>query len=97
MSEMHPSARIELEEATVHYLNISVELADKFLTDFEQTLSFVEWMPTAWPLYYLGLRKLNLKIFPYSIVYDFSESSGEIIILAVQHQSRKPFYWKNRI
>ena len=68
-----------------------------FLRDYEQTLSFIEAMPMAWTVYYSELRKLNFKIFPYSIVYDYSEENNEIIILAVQHQSRKPFYWRDRI
>ena len=97
MSEIHPSARLELDDATIYYADISPDLAEKFLDDFEQTLSFIEAMPKAWSVYYINLRKLNLKIFPYSIVYDYSEANNEIIVLAVQHQSRKPFYWKDRI
>ena len=44
MSEIHPSARLELEDATTYYAEISTDLAEKFLNDFEQTLSFVEAM-----------------------------------------------------
>jgi hypothetical protein len=46
---------------------------------------------------FLDLRKLNFKIFPYFIIYDYPNETNDIIILAVQHQSRKPFYWKDRI
>jgi len=97
MSRIHPLARLELEDATLYYADISNELAEKFLNDFEQTLSFVEAMPMAWALYYLEFRKLNFRIFPYSIIYEFSEANNEITIYAIQHQSRKPFYWKGRI
>ena len=97
MSQIHPLARLELEDATLYYAEISIGLGDKFLDDLEQTLSFIEAMPKAWAVYYLNIRKLNLKIFTYSIVYDYSEANDEIIILAIQHQSRKPFYWKDRI
>ena len=97
MSQIHPSARLELENATLYYAEISPELGEKFLDDFELTLSFIEAMPLAWAVYYLNLRKLNLKIFPYSIVYDHSEANNEISIIAIQHQSMKPFYWKDRI
>jgi plasmid stabilization system protein ParE len=97
MSEIYPAAKLELEDATLYYADISVELAEKFLIDFEQTLSFIEAMPLAWAVYFLDIRKLNFKIFPYSIVYSFSESDNEVVILAIQHQSRKPFYWKDRI
>ena len=97
VSHIHPSARFDLEDATFYYADISPELAEKFLNDFEQTLSFIEAMPLAWAAHYLDLRKLNFKIFPYSIVYTFSEASREVTIVAVQHQSRKPFYWKDRV
>ena len=96
MSQIHPLARLELEDATLYYADISKELAERFLKDFEQTLSYIEAIPTAWAVYYLEFRKLNFRIFPYSIVYEFSEVSNEITIHAVQHQSRKPFYWKHR-
>jgi hypothetical protein len=97
MSQIHFSARQELEDASMYYAEISPDLAEKFLRDYEHTLSFIEAMPKAWAVYYLEFRKLNFKIFPYSIIYDFSDEDNEIIIIAIQHQSRKPFYWKDRI
>ena len=97
MSEIHPEAKLELEEAALRYVDISVELAEKFLVDFEQTLSFIEGMPFAWAVYFLDARKLNFKIFPYSIVYTYVQPDNEVVIIAIQHQSRKPFYWKNRL
>ncbi|MBS1593957.1 MAG: type II toxin-antitoxin system RelE/ParE family toxin [Bacteroidetes bacterium] len=54
-------------------------------------------MPLGWALHYADLRKLNFKIFPYSIIYRFDQESNEIIVVAIQHQNRKPFYWKGRI
>jgi len=45
----------------------------------------------------LLFRKLNFKIFPYSIVYELSETKNEITIYTIQHLSRKSFYWKDRI
>lgn len=97
MSQIHFSARQELEDASLYYAEISPDLAEKFLKDYEQTLSFIEALPLVWAAYYLELRKLNFKIFPYSIIYHYSEEENSIIIIAVQHQSRKPFYWRDRI
>ena len=96
MTSIHPAAKLELEEATLYYTQISPALAVRFLDDFEETLSFIESMPAAWAIYFLNFRKLNFKIFPYSIIYDFSESNHELSIIAVQHHNRKPFYWKGR-
>ena len=97
MIQIHFSARQELEEAAIYYAKISIALAENFLKDYEQTLSFVESMPLAWAVSYIDFRKLNFKIFPYSIIYYYDESAKEIVVMAIQHQSRKPFYWKDRI
>ena len=47
MSQIHFSARQELEDASLHYAKISPDLAEKLLMDYEQTLSFIEAMPMA--------------------------------------------------
>jgi len=42
-----------------------------------------------------GVKRLILKRFPYDIVV--TESTGEVIVIAVAHHSRKPGYWRQRI
>jgi len=37
---------------------------------------------------------LQVAAFPYSVVYTIE--AGEILILAVAHQHRKPSYWQDR-
>jgi hypothetical protein len=96
MSFIHPSAKVELEEAALYYSDISLALAEQFLSDFEQTLSFVESVPNAWSNYFFELKKLNFKVFPFSIIYRIEETK-EITIVAIQHHSRKPFYWQERL
>ncbi|MBS1618570.1 MAG: hypothetical protein JST76_08630 [Bacteroidetes bacterium] len=71
MTQIQPAARQELEDGAVYYAQISDDLADRFLKDYEQTLSFIEIMPLGWALHYADLRKLNFKIFPYSIHLSF--------------------------
>lgn len=41
-----------------------------------------------------GVKRLILKRFPYSVVVQ--EYAGEILVLAVAHQSRRPGYWRSR-
>ena len=43
----------------------------------------------------LGVRRCVLQRFPYSLV--FLELPGEIRILAVAHQRRRPGYWRSRL
>ena len=42
-----------------------------------------------------GVKRLILKRFPYDIVV--TESTDEVIVIAVSHHSRKPGYWRQRI
>lgn len=42
-----------------------------------------------------GAKRLVLRRFPYDIIVR--ESSQEIIVVAIAHQSRRPGYWRNRL
>lgn len=42
-----------------------------------------------------GVKRLSLKRFPYDIVVR--ESSDEILVVAIAHQSRRPGYWRERL
>jgi len=42
-----------------------------------------------------AIRRCRLRRFPYSVIYTVE--AGEILILAVAHQHRKPRYWQDRI
>jgi len=41
------------------------------------------------------VRKRTVTRFPYSVVY--SARDGGIYVSAVAHNSRRPFYWRDRI
>jgi plasmid stabilization system protein ParE len=41
------------------------------------------------------LRYAFFSRFPFSLIY--AEESGEILIIAVAHQKRRPGYWRRRI
>ena len=42
-----------------------------------------------------GVKRLSLKRFPYELVVR--ESSDEILVVAIAHQSRRPGYWRERL
>jgi len=50
--------------------------------------------PEAAPVVRGTVRRKLLRRFPYSLLYTLRP--GEIRILAVMHQSRRPFYWWGR-
>ena len=50
--------------------------------------------PSVWPEFESGARRYVLRRYPFSIVYRVA---GELIeVIAVAHQRRKPYYWRDR-
>jgi plasmid stabilization system protein ParE len=91
---LHPLARAELNDSTDYYSEVNADLASRFLDDFDAAIQSV----TAHPESYLRVtetaRRKALEIFPFFLFY--APKSDEIRILAVAHQSRRPFYWSDR-
>jgi plasmid stabilization system protein ParE len=90
----HPEAEQELEAAAVWYEKRQPGLGDDFLEEFERTLRRIEAEPKRWRVFHGGNRKLNLRCFPYAIVYSLEGDT--IYIKAVMHLHRRPFYWSHR-
>lgn len=90
----HPDADKELEEAAFYYESCSVGLGDKFLDEFNATLSHIVDHPKRWRIIRGNARKLNLNRFPYAIVYEIY--AEQVYVLAVMHLHRRPFYWIDR-
>lgn len=83
-----------MEEARDWYLERSVEAAAGFLREIERGLSLVAEGPRIWPAFEAGTRRYVLSKYPYSIIYR--ERHGEIEVVALAHQKRKPRYWQGR-
>lgn len=49
-----------------------------------------------WPFIEGGVRRCLVRRFPYRIVYHHDESNAELLILAVMHLHREPYYWVHR-
>lgn len=90
----HPEADLELEEAARRYEECSPGLGDDFLDEFEATLRLILEAPERWRKIRGENRKLNLRRFPYAIVYHFR--ADHVFIVAVMHLHRRPFYWLHR-
>ena len=92
---IHETAEAEVNEAADFYDIESPGLGNVFLDDVERTIEAISQHPEAAQLLRGGLRKKPLLKFPYSLVY--SVRPNEILLLAVAHQKRRPFYWRVRI
>ena len=90
----HPEAEQELAAAAWWYEAQQLGLGDAFLDEFEVTLRRIAEVPTQWRVIRGDNRKLNFHRFPYAIVYSVE---GEVLVVkAVMHLHRRPFYWQSR-
>jgi len=91
----HPDARRDLREAADFYDLERLGLGAEFLDEVEQTMRRVIEYPESSPVVLGRVRKCAIPRFRYSIVY--SACGGGVYVSAVAHNSRRPFYWRDRL
>lgn len=85
----------DLVESGLYYAReAGAKLARAFVAEFERPAALLGTRPELGAPWRGKIRRLPLRRFPYHIVYYASD--GEIRILAVAHQSRKPGFWRSR-
>jgi hypothetical protein len=90
----HPEAEQELAEAVLWYEERQAGLGDDFLDEFEAALTRILANPQAGREIFQGNHKHNFHRFPFAIIH--AVQGQELLIKAVMHLHRCPFYWKNR-
>jgi len=95
--EMHPAAQEELEEAFNYYLTIDEELARSFDEHYQQHLRRIGENPLLYQVRHGIVRQaiLTPRFGEYSIAYTIRNTT--VVILAVSHARRRPYYWNARI
>lgn len=93
--EFHPEARIEFIEAVEFYEESREGLGLRLSREVYATINRITHGPTAWPQISDNTRRCFTRRFPYGVIYEIRED--DILIIAVAHSSREPFYWRNRI
>jgi plasmid stabilization system protein ParE len=92
--EFHPEARIEFIDAVTYYEACEDGLGLRFARELYSTIDRVILRPDAWPQISLSTRRCLTRRFPYGVIYEIR--SEDILIIAVTHLSREPFYWSDR-
>jgi len=92
---IHEAAEAEINEAADFYDIESVGLGEELTDEIERAIEQISRYPLAAPVVRGSLRAKTLLRFAYSLVYFIGEN--EIILLAVAHQRRRPFYWTSRL
>lgn len=90
---IHEAAELEINEAADFYDLESPGLGNAFLDEIQKAIGQILLFPESAPE--KGkIKTFNLSRFPYSLMYAIRPV--EIRLLAVAHQRRRPFYWRNR-
>jgi plasmid stabilization system protein ParE len=90
-----PEAREEFLAAVSYYDAASPGLGEEFITDVENAVSRITAFPKHGSPSAGGTRRVVLGRFPFDVVY--LEDSDDVLVVAVAHQRRSPFYWKRRL
>lgn len=90
----HEGAVSELAEAVAFYNGRAERLGHAFAAEVRATLAHVLAHPDIGTPVRTAVRRVLLRRFPYSILYDVAGET--LLVLAVMHHSRRPEYWANR-
>jgi hypothetical protein len=88
-------AKRELHEAMIYYDEQESGLGNEFIDEVNLGFSQILKHPEAWPYIYNSIRALRVARFDFRIVYSIAEN--EIIVVAICHCTRRPFYWVDRL
>ena len=92
---LHPGAASDLREAAEYYRQqAGPVLSQTLLAEFERVVQLLMQRPLLGTPWIYEKRRLNMRHFPYAIVYMIA--TEEIRVLAVAHHSRCPGYWRKR-
>ncbi|MES2709340.1 MAG: type II toxin-antitoxin system RelE/ParE family toxin [Verrucomicrobiota bacterium] len=91
----HPAARDEAREAYLHLARDDEKLALDFEKRLRLALAGILRNPEACRLRRNGVRRKNLSRFKRHYI-AYMIWNGQIVIIAVGHASRPPYYWYRR-
>jgi plasmid stabilization system protein ParE len=85
------AAEQELDEAVEWYRQQQEGLQMRFLVEFRSTIARIQAQPVIYQELRPGIRRALMRRFPYSVIYEISDDA--MLILAIAHLHRRPFYW----
>ncbi len=88
-------AQIELEEKVKCYNEQQAGLGYDFAKEVADTIARILRYPEAWTKLSKRTRRCRTKRFPYGVVYQ--NRGNKILVVAVGHLRRKPWYWRDRV
>jgi toxin ParE1/3/4 len=88
------AARLEFLAEIVYYSEAQPGLGERFAAAVEEATARAVGFPLSGSPSRAKTRRIIVKDFPFSIFYR--SEVDEIVIFAVAHHARRPFYWQSR-
>jgi len=90
-----PAARLEFLAEVIYYNEAQPGLGGRFTAAVEDAVTRALGFPFSGAPSRAGTRRIIVKGFPFSVYYR-PDSDG-VVVFAVAHQARRPFYWQSRV
>jgi len=90
-----PDAEIEMFYASDYLDKQESGLGYRFIIEVKKAVEYISKNPESRPIILNNIRRVHVNYFSYRVCYTISLE--EILILAVEHTARAPFYWEDRI
>jgi len=92
--KFHPKVASEIRASYLWYQSQTEGLGEDLLNELESAYKAIIELPDTWPFFQKGFKRYLLSKFPFSVIYR--QNDNIIYVVAVMHNSRKPYYWANR-
>ncbi len=92
--EIHEIAAKEFDEAITWYEMQAIGLGVRFKKSVTDQIQKIKMNPSWFLIEKDNIYKAYVPKFPYKILYTFQNNI--IIVWAIAHMHRKPFYWQSR-
>lgn len=90
----HEAAEQEVLAVVGYFEQRAHRLGARFLAELRRVEDQICSFPESGAQIVRGIRKCVLRKFPYSVIYSIE--ADKVIVLAVAHHHRAPFYWVDR-
>ena len=86
----HKEALADITDSYDYYNKQQKGLGDRFMLEVEKKLNVIKSFPLRARIVYNSFRQVNIKVFPFLIVYTYNKSLKRISISAIHHSSKNP-------
>ena len=87
-------AELDITESFNWYRERSADAADAFGREVVEGIERIARTPFTWKEDDQGNRRIVLRRFPFSVVYEVTHEA--VIVMAVAHHRKLPRYWANK-